>query len=480
MTRSWPWLLVLTALLTATPLAAEGAEKWQAFLRVRTLYPTGQLKVWVSDEGQTWRYVTSSAPFMAEEAKGKAHGDYLFALEYLPAYLRFGAQGAYLGRLSVDYAEALVGTEARKPLEVKPLGPVLNPGNLQVADGQPAIIFHRGQTEQVNGFVMRFQPTPRPPDRAAQRLYWGNYVGPRDASDELAQAIAWWDFTIFQQGDKLEECVRKVKALNPQHRVVLRLWLPGQSPLLYAYDEESRRVAREIVLSQFSSFADLVDTVTLSEEEPGNTLRGWVFGELAPAGIYLYKHEFERETGQEFVWKSPAAREWLGEKFHDMLNDLYDVIKQRYPQIKVYQWVELRGYGNVSGFPEFVRGEDLKMDGYVLEWIGSMKETLVETSLGKAAIRQSFFERYLRELMTRNHLQPEQILGQVWPYTGDEERFWEGVEGIRTTGVPYLYNFWPWAGMPELPETFGSPDEKTPAVLEIWKDLKPYIEAGRR
>ena len=473
--------LALAATCSCASAADLAASRYTAFLKVRTIYSTGQLKVWVSDDGQAWRPVASSAPFAAQEAAGGAHGDYLFALEYLPAYLRFGAEGAYLGRLSLDSAQAFVGTEPRAPLEVKPLGAVLNPENLKATDGQPAIIFHRGQEGQVDGFQFRFQPTPKPPGRAAKRLYWGNYVGPRDASEALVKALAWWDFTIFQEGAKLEECVRQVKALNPKHRVVLRLWIPGQSPLLYAYDADAKAAIRMQVLGQFSEFANLVDTVSLSEEEPGNTMRGWMFGDLPPEGIYLYKDQFERETGQKFVWKSPALTNWLGEKFHDELNDLYTVIHKRYPKIKVYQWVELRDYGNISGYPQLVRGEDLKMDGYVLEWGGVPGDTLIDTPLGPAAVRQSFFERYLATLMARNHLRPDQILGQVWPFTGDEKEFWEEVEGIRATGVPYIYNFWPNAGMPELPEaTWGGVDATTPKVLQIWKDLKPYIEADRK
>jgi hypothetical protein len=483
MSRARGWLIPLVLVMLAAPLAAQPGppgQRWTVFLRVRTVYSTGQLKLWASDDGQNWRYVVSSAPWAAQEARGGDHIDYLFALEYLPAYLRFGAEGPYLGRMSVLSAQAFVGSQPRAPLEVTPLGSVLDPDNLRAANGRPAVIFHRGQPGVVDGFQLRFQPTPRPPERGAPRLYWGNYTCAGDASDELARALAWWDFTIFQDGGKLEQCVRKVKALNPKHRVVLRLAIPAQSPLLYAYDPESRRVLRELVLSQFSSFAPLVDTVSLSEEEPGNILRGWQFGDLAPAGVYLYKDQFERETGQKFVWKSSAVFAWIGEKYHFMLNDLYDLIHQRYPRIKVYQWVELQGYGNISGLPELTRGEDLKMDGYVLEWAGAPEEVLVDTPLGKAAIRQSFFARYLRALEERNHLQPEQILGQVWPFTGDEQDFWNSVEGIRATGVPYIYNFWPNAGVPQVPATFGPPDATTPAVMQIWKDLQPRLEAERK
>lgn len=473
-------MLALLALALLGGVAAHAADP-AAYLRVRTLYPTGQLQVWTSDDGQAWTSLCSSAPFAQKEAAGGAHPDYLFALEYLPAYLRLGVQGAFLGRMSVDFAEVLVGNQVRAPREVKAVGTVLDPENLRERDDRPAVLIHRGQPEVVDGFVLRLDPTPKPPSRAAKRTYWGNYVGPRDASDELAQAIAWWDFSIFQQGDKLEECVRKVKTLNPRHRVVLRLWLPGQSPLLYAYDDTSREQIREIVVGQFLNFAPLVDTVTLSEEEPGNTMRGLIFGDLTPEAVYLWQDRFERETGERFVWKSPAVMEWMGEKFQFMLNDLYDYLKKRFPRIKVYQWVELRDYGNVSGFPQFIRGEELKMDGYVLEWMGMYPDMLVDTPLGPAAVRKSGFAQYLQNLMERNHLKPDQVLGQVWPYTGDEKDLWQSVEAIKATGVPYIYNFWANAGMPELPEaTWGGVDEATPKALKIWADMKARIEAERK
>jgi hypothetical protein len=478
--RRWPAAVLALLLLSAAGAGAAPDSRYTAFLRVTTLYPTAQLKVWISDDGQAWRYLSSSQPFATAEASGGPHPGYLFALEYLPAYVRFGVEGAFLGRLSVDSVEAFVGTQPRAPLEITPLGSVLNPDNIRVKDGQPAILFHRGQ-EGVDGFVLRFDPTPKPPDHGAKRIYWGNYVGPRDASDAMAQALAWWDFSFFQQGDHLEECVRKVKALNPQQRICLRLWIAGQSPLLYAYDQESRDAIREQVVSQFSSFADLVDTVSLSEEEPGNTMRGWMFGDLVPAGVWLYKDEFERETGKPFVWRSPEVMEWLGDKFQFELNDLYDYLHKRYPKIKVYQFVELRGYGNISGFPEFIRGEDLKMDGYVLEWaMTGPEERLVDTPLGPASVSSSFFANYLHNVMERNHLRVDQILAQVWPYTGDEQEFWREVEGIRATGVPYIYCFWPNAGLPQLTDTYGADTTNTDAVQKIWKDFQPYIEAERK
>ena len=160
--------LALAALVLLCTVAARAADP-AAYLRVRTLYPTAQLRVWSSDDGKAWNPVCTSAPFAAKEAAGGEHPDYLFALDYLPAYLRFGVEGAFLGRLSVDFAEVLVGNTPRAPKELTPVGTVLDPDNLRARDDRPAILIHRGQPEVVDGFVLRLDPTPKPPSHAAKR-----------------------------------------------------------------------------------------------------------------------------------------------------------------------------------------------------------------------------------------------------------------------------------------------------------------------
>ena len=173
--------------------------------------------------------------------------------------------------------------------------------------------------------------------------------------------------------------------------------------------------------------------------------------------------------------------EWIGQKFQYMLNDLYDTIKQQYPKVNVYQWVELRGYGNISGYFEYIDGNTLKMDGYVLEWFDVFPEELVDTPQGKASVKTSYFERYMNNLMARNHLKPEQILGQVWASNPTSSDTLEQIENVSNLGIPYIYFFWPDAATPEIFDLFGAND--TPGwkyACDVWSKVKPLIEAERK
>ena len=454
----------------------------RTLVRVKTAYRTGQLKLWTSDDGKSWKLAADSSAFRKLEPDEKTHVPYIFALRRVPARLRVGVTGAFLGRVSVDSVEVFLGTEPRRLLGMESVGEVVDPENAQGVDGKCALIIHRGQDDVVDALELRLEPTSPPPPRRAARVRFGNYTGPGNAEDRRAAAIAEWDLTVFQEGEKLGDCVRKVKSQNPGQRVALRLIYPCQGFMLYAYDPDSRKAIRDFVLGQFSGFADLVDTVTLSEEEPGNVMRGLYGSPIPPESVWLWRHRFERETGKPFAWPSPDVDMWVGEKFHDMLNDLYDTIKARHPRIKVYQWVELRGYGNISGFPEYVRGEDLRMDGFVIEWADAVHDELIDTPLGKAVVRKSYFERYLDTLMARNRLQPKDILGQVWAHDPLTSPTIEQIEAERELGVEDIYFFWPAAAVPDVFDLYGGASDAPEwrYAREVWEKFKPMMTEERR
>jgi len=217
------WAITLIAPANA---ATPDGKQWKAYVRVKTAYRNGQVKVWASDDNKSWTYISSSAPYLPTETDEAAHPAYLFALEYIPAYLRVGVTGPFLGRTSIDSIEVQAGSKARQPLSLEPVGEVIDPDNVKIADGRTAIIVHRGQTDSVDGFIAHFKPTAKPASRRAKKVHFGNYTGPYAAEDRRAETIARWDFTVFQQGNDLGACVRKVKQHNPAHRVVLRLVYP--------------------------------------------------------------------------------------------------------------------------------------------------------------------------------------------------------------------------------------------------------------
>jgi len=474
--------LPLCLLAVASALAATQAPAAAVYLHVRTAAETGQLKVWGSDDGKTYTYMVSSSAYMDALRRGhKPFARYLLKLDYLPRHIRLGTQGQFLGRVEVDVVRAIVDGRARAPMHVKSVGEVRDASAVLAEDRRCATIVQRGQPEP-NALELTFQPVPIRRPRPVGPYLYGLYTPPMP-TPERVRAVAWYDFSVLQQGDRIPEFVRKVKAINPQHRVILRLTEPNHSCLEYAYHQDSRDAIRYGMIDRVcAGIADLIWGVTLNEEEPGNHLRGLIATHLPPRWVYEYRYHYQRETGKRFAWPSADVKAWLGEKFKRMLTDLYDYAKSRYPNLVVYQWVELAGYGNISGWYPYVK-PPLKMDGYMLEWFENTREQLEDSPLGPAARRVEYFANYFQNLVTRDGLTRNRIVSQVWGHEPGRHPLPQ-IERVKETGANWIYFFWPWAGMPDVPTSLTVGKRPLGAgatyAIQVWPEVKRYIEKDRQ
>ena len=476
MKRPLPLCLLIAALGSA-----RSAVPAEVTIEVKTAAETGQLKVWGSRDGRTYQYLVSTSPYMDALRRGHAPFTcYWLKLDHLPAYVRLGTQGQFLGRVGVDHVRAMVDGQPRTPVSVQTVGEVRDARNAMARDGRCATIVHRGQPE-ANALVLRFEPVPASRPKPVGPYLYGLYTPPWP-TPERVRAVAWYDFSVLQQGKRIPDFVRKVKQINPHHRVILRLMPRSHSCLEYAYHTDSRDVIRyETIDSVCDGIADMVFGVTLSEEEPGIQFRGVIATHLPPRWIYEFRYHFQRETGKRFRWPSLDVKAWLGGKYKWMLNDLYSHVKSRYPNLIVFQWVELAGYGNISGWYPFVK-PPLKMDGYMLEWFDNTREVLEPSPFGPAARRIEFFANYFENLVAKDGLTRDRIVSQVWGHDPRRDPLRQ-VERVKETGANWIYFFWPWAGMPDVPSslTVGNRPlgDSARYAIKVWPAVRKYIEKDR-
>ena len=470
--------LALAAVLCLIPMASH-ANDYGTFIRVKPGRQTGQLKVWISDDGRDWRYIVSSAPYWESySGTGKEFESYLFPLPYLPTFARVGVMGPHLGRVRIDSVDAVVKNVNQTPLDVLPVGEVLDAAEARVADGKSAIIVHRGQADAVDGLVLKFRPTKAPAVPLPPPAAFGVYEGATEPMDEQAKWLATFDFTVLQVTPAIVPLAREIKKLNPKHRIMLRLMTPNNCVLDYFYDQASRDYIRCATVDRYlQPLSDITEVATLSEEEPGNQMRGW-FSLLPADFIYEYRFEFEKDTGKSFTWQSQDLVDWLGQKLEFMYDELYGYIKSKYPRVKVYQWVELRGYGNMSGWPEFVRGEKIRMDGYVTEWFEAHRERLMDTPLGPMAKDIGYYEEYISNLCAKKKLRKSQILGQVWAHAPSGGDVVYQIDKIREQGITDIYVFVPFMIPGHHPHWVDEKDMNY--GMAEWEKMKNYMRKERQ
>jgi hypothetical protein len=250
---------------------------------------TPYLDVWVSADGQVWRQVFGSGAYyeryMSEPGSRRPHVYYVL-LESFPRHVRAGTTGWYSGPVWVDGLEIIApdGTVCR-PMRVRAVNRVDSPAQAMVVDGKQAMISHEvGETEEQTWQVdaVEFDLTyPPEVERQIRPLLsavplapvkWGVYTNPGGDSDPHdtppgyvyqadPAAIAWYDFSILQFN--VPERTRRIKQLNPDHRVILRAWLGGAVLLDYVYDTAARGQVLSRVLDQIATTPGLIHGVTL-------------------------------------------------------------------------------------------------------------------------------------------------------------------------------------------------------------------------
>lgn len=230
-------------------------------------------------------------------------------------------------------------------------------------------------------WVMFMGNFPLPVHRKAP-LNVGVYYSPYAISDPgMIPSSAWlwlpkpeqvapYDFSVLQTaaGFPSREFCDKVMQLNPKHKLILRLpCVPGAIPK-YAHEP----FYRDGFMNYYNGVIERagrknVYAVSIGEEENGNFTSGLWWRDTPPDWIAQYQQPFERETGQKLTWINAVCGndeylEWLKPKIRFFYNDVYDRLKQQWPDLPVLQYLALANDGSAISWHE--PGE-IKADGWV-------------------------------------------------------------------------------------------------------------------
>jgi len=447
---------------------------------------TPYLTLWVSDDGETWEEVFGSSGYGGHYAAVPGPPQprrYHALLEKFPRFLRAGSTGYYTGPVYVDGVEIIApdGT-IFAPIRAEAVNRASDVEHALAVDGQPATISHSvgetaEETHQVDAVQLefeypadvahRFKPLARPTVELPP-LRWGVYTTTGGDSDPYhvppgwvyqtdPAALAKYDFSLLQNNNP--EVVRRVKDLNPDHRVLLRGWPGGQFVLDYCYDEAAREQCVRNLLRMIEPTADLIHGLTIGEEELANMYAGW-YGSEPPDWLLKYRDRYEEETGNEFQFRSGPLQTWLAEKARFVHNDLYDRVKAVYPNVKVMPFLYLPG--DPSGWA-WIPPAELKADGWVYQWFNAdtrdilkpCRHTLPEIT--EVGVRERWFNNALHQLRAAG-IPMDEVYVQIWVYREDDD-YRPQLEGVRAAGVGHVFCFYYCGWIPPEPPAIVNPND---------------------
>ncbi len=446
---------------------------------------TPYLDVWVSADGQTWHQVFGSSAYferdMAEPGPRRPHV-YHVALDSFPPHVRVGTTGWYTGPVWVDGLEIIApdGTVFR-PSVVRAVNRADWPEAALLIDGEQAMMHHSvGPTEeetwQVDAVELDFDYPPGVEAQIRPLLYsialppvrWGVYGNPGGDSDPHdtppgfvywadPAAFAWYDFSILQ--GNVPDKTRRIKELNPDHRVMIRAWLGGAVLLDYVYDTAAREGIVRGVLDLIAPTPDLIHGVALSEEEPMYLFWGWYWSE-PPAWLTKYRERYEEETGSPFVFQSEPLREWLKAKARFFYNDLYDRIKAAYPSVKVLPFMYVPE--DISGWG-WLDPAEIKADGWIYQWYDADLRDILKpcrhpvVEIAEIGARERWFNLALQRIRAAG-VPMSEVYVQIWLYR-EQDDYRPQLEGVRVAGVENVFCFYFSGWIPPEPPQSSSPHD---------------------
>ena len=102
--------------------------------------------------------------------------------------------------------------------------------------------------------------------------------------------------------------------------------------------------------------------------------------------------------------------------------------------------------------------------------------------IGPGARRVEFFSNYFGHLTARDRLPSNRIVCQVWGHEPGRLPLPQ-IDRVKQTGANWIYFFWPWAGMPDVPGTLTvgnrPPGPSAKYAMQVWPEVKRYIERDR-
>lgn len=197
---------------------------------------------------------------------------------------------------------------------------------------------------------------------------WGIY-GAHSVLD-----VARYDWSLINFGnvpanDTTVERCRRILALNPSHRFVVRVWPimgKGDCPqnrhqatmMHYLYEPgvreavlaETRRQLRLII--DGTGAPDHVAGSTFLEELPGHFTSSpfktaWHDGDPVPWDVARFAREVEDELGEPFDLGNPGHRRWWGRKYCEVLGDIHRAMKAASAGKPVLYW-QATAYGTLD------------------------------------------------------------------------------------------------------------------------------------
>ncbi len=436
-------------------------------LKIVTAAPRTILEVQVDYEGKGWEQVYRGD---ATDANG-----YVILLDDYPDHVRAGLTGYFQGSLGID-AIQLIKPNGAVQTAVNPqaVNSASGAGNVLALDGLAASMSHSAETQEAtdrfDGVEVDFAyaggkptavPIPRP--QVAQPpgnygLYAADYafgdpyfVPPGGFSFSYnVDAVARYDFSIMQKPDAAS--FARIEQMNPNHRIILRGQAVQGDFLGYFYDAGTRAAKRQAALAEIASCGPYLHGYTFFEEELQHTALNW-YSPTPQAWATNYTQQYEQETGKTFVWQSDDLKTWLAGKIKFFYNDMYDVIKQQYPKLKLYPWTYVPG--DISGWG-WIDPAQLKSDGWIYQWYDTGDNYLQHdavrngVSIGKVWVGENYIQWGINKLRQAG-IPNDEIYVQVWGFTPSlSYDSMEGTAQLRSAGVQNIFNFY-YGGMPTDP-----------------------------
>ncbi|MHB8993843.1 MAG: hypothetical protein ACYC63_01170 [Armatimonadota bacterium] len=184
------------------------------------------------------------------------------------------------------------------------------------------------------------------------------------------EQVAPYDFSVIQTSANFpsREFCDKIKQLNPEHKIILRL--PCERGAIPKYWHET--YYREGFLAHYNRVIERagrnnIYAVSVGEEETGNFMSGLWWTNTPPDWVAMYQQPFERETGQKLTWTNAVCGnteylEWMKPKIRFFFNDVYDRLKQQWPDLPVLQYLAI---ANDTSEISWLEPGEIKADGWV-------------------------------------------------------------------------------------------------------------------
>ena len=429
----------------------------------------GALRAWTSHDGQAWTLVCRSAPYPNEPLTVYA------LLDEYPRYVRVGTTGRYTGAVYIDAVGIICPDgSSLEPVSAEAINRAVPVENALKKDGQMVAVSHvddehQGQVDAVQFEFdlpadapeqpLTFAEVPAPPLRVGVYLLFGGDQDPYDVPPGYiylprAEDIAFYDFSEWQANNAA--LIAEVKRLNPNHKVIIRGVLGQNVVLDYCFDEETRDKMVNGLLEQLQP-TENVYGIAVSEEELAHMMVGYYSTQPAQ-WLLKYKDNYEQETGREFKWYDPKyalnleLHSWLVEKIVFLHNDLYDRIKARHPDLKVFPAMYVPG--DVSGWG-WVDPRDVKADGWIYQYNGPGEAFVLKrarhtlSDINEVCVVQRRFDASVRRLRECD-FPDDEIYANFWAYRDMDDAV-QQIRDMLAAGVANCFAYYCHAWVPPAP-----------------------------